>query len=61
MQGSQLQISLRFQSQGYLAPHKIDPKLLDVKHVFEEMDKDEKPASVFKDPATRKPKALVGC
>ena len=34
--------------QGYLAPHKIDPKLFDAKYVFKEIEQEEQPKVTLK-------------
>eukprot|EP00055_Hartaetosiga_balthica_P017832 m.123732 g.123732 ORF g.123732 m.123732 type:complete len:952 (+) comp9415_c1_seq4:48-2903(+) len=43
--------------QGYLAPHHIDPKLLDTRYVFGDVAEDKKPIDVFNQKVGKKAKA----
>jgi len=44
--------------QGYLAPHKVDPRFFDSKHVFEELELEPKSAAnIFHPEKTKKAKA----
>eukprot|EP00730_Choanoeca_flexa_P015816 TRINITY_DN7346_c0_g1_i1.p1 TRINITY_DN7346_c0_g1~~TRINITY_DN7346_c0_g1_i1.p1 ORF type:complete len:921 (+),score=320.70 TRINITY_DN7346_c0_g1_i1:154-2916(+) len=40
--------------QGFLAPHRIDPKMLDVKYVFSELEENRALPDIFKQPKKRK-------